>query len=200
MMLNNKNSVWSFKLDTVHSWAYLQNFLNDEECQKIIDHSKKIKSSKGYVKDNDQENVLKNSYRESDLKWLYPDQEIDWLYKKLVDAVNFMNDKYFGFHISHFLESLQFTNYKEGKGFYKKHIDKLHNDTIRKLSLSIQLTDPNEYEGGDLLLYEDEKPQKMGRGKGTLVIFPSYMLHEVTKITKGERNSLVAWVTGDHFK
>ena len=100
----------------------------------------------------------------------------------------------------HLFESLQFTNYKEGKGFYKKHIDKLHNDTIRKLSLSIQLTDPNEYEGGDLLLYEDEKPQKMGRGKGTLVIFPSYMLHEVTKITKGERNSLVAWVTGDHFK
>lgn len=199
-MLNNKNSVWSFELDTVHSWAYLSNFLNDEECQKIIDYSKKIKSSKGYVKDNDQKNVIKNFYRESDLKWLYPNQEIDWLYRKLVDAVNFMNDKYFGFHISHFLESLQFTNYKEGKGFYKKHIDKLHNDTIRKLSLSIQLTDSNKYEGGDLLLYEDEKPQKMGREKGTLIIFPSYMLHEVTKITKGERNSLVAWVTGNSFK
>ena len=45
MMLNNKNSVWSFKLDQVHSWAYLDKFLNSEECQKIIDYSKKIKFS-----------------------------------------------------------------------------------------------------------------------------------------------------------
>lgn len=199
-MLNNKNSVWSFKIDHVHSWAYINNFLNNEECQKIIDYSKKIKSSKGYIKDNNNKIVLRNSYRESNLKWLYPDEETEWLYRKLVDAVNFMNDKYFGFHISHFIESLQFTNYREGKGFYKKHIDKLCNHTIRKLSVSIQLSDPNEYEGGDLLLYEDEKPQKMNREKGALIVFPSYVLHEVTKVTKGERNSLVAWVTGDNFK
>jgi len=193
------SNIWSFKLDQVYSWAYLHNFLNEEECNAIINYSKKIESSKGHVSYNEK-NIIKKSYRDSDIKWLFPNEEIDWLYRKLVDAVNLLNDKYFNFHISHFAEGLQFTNYKEGKGFYKKHIDKLCNDTIRKLSVSIQLSDPNEYEGGDLLLYEDEKAQKMGKEKGTLIIFPSYMLHEVTKVTKGERNSLVAWITGDSFK
>jgi PKHD-type hydroxylase len=71
---------------------------------------------------------------------------------------------------------------------------------IRKLSLSIQLTDPKEYEGGELILYEDDKGTEMKKEQGTLVLFPSYILHEVKPVTKGERNSLVAWVTGKQFK
>ena len=49
-------------------------------------------------------------------------------------------------------------------------------------------------------LYEDDKGAKMKKEQGTLIIFPSYILHEVKPVTKGERNSLVAWVTGKQFK
>ena len=71
---------------------------------------------------------------------------------------------------------------------------------VRKLSISIQLTDPTKYEGGDLNLYWSDDPVTMKNNKGSLFIFPSYMLHEVTPVTKGERNSLVCWVNGPQFK
>ena len=66
--------------------------------------------------------------------------------------------------------------------------------------MSVQLTDPKKYVGGDLLLYDSDKPTLTTRDQGSLVLFPSYVLHEVTTITKGERNSLVAWITGKPFK
>jgi len=73
---------------------------------------------------------------------------------------------------------------------------------VRKLSISIQLTDPEEYEGGELKLYDgdDKEAQVMDKTQGTLIIFPSYVLHEVMPITKGTRNSLVTWITGKQFK
>ena len=71
---------------------------------------------------------------------------------------------------------------------------------IRKLSGSIQLTDPKEYKGGELYLYDDYPGQIMKQEQGTLILFPSYTLHEVKPVTKGERNSLVFWVTGKQFK
>jgi PKHD-type hydroxylase len=75
------------------------------------------------------------------------------------------------------------------------------NIPVRKLSISIQLTDPEEYEGGELKLYDgEEEGVLMDKTQGTLIIFPSYVLHEVMPVTKGTRNSLVTWVTGKQFK
>ena len=54
--------------------------------------------------------------------------------------------------------------------------------------------------GGDLKFFEDNTGSIAVKQQGTLILFPSYVLHQVTPVTKGERNSLVAWVTGDKFK
>ena len=71
---------------------------------------------------------------------------------------------------------------------------------VRKLSFSVQLNDPKDYKGGELNLYTSEKPETMKKEQGTLILFPSFILHEVTPVTKGERNALVSWVTGKQFK
>ena len=99
-------------------------------------------------------------------------------------------------------EGFQFTNYEAPSGKYGKHVDRGINTPVRKLSMSIQLTDPKEYEGGELKLYdgEDNQANVMDKTQGTLILFPSYVLHEVMPVTKGERNSLVTWVTGKQFK
>ena len=68
------------------------------------------------------------------------------------------------------------------------------------MSLSVQLSDPKDYKGGDLILHTSENKTVMSKEQGMLILFPSYTLHEVKKITKGERNSLVGWITGDPFK
>ena len=66
----------------------------------------------------------------------------------------------------------------------------------------MQLTDPKKYTGGDLRLYTDSSKEgtTMEKTQGTLILFPSFTMHEVMPITKGERNSLVTWVTGKSFK
>jgi PKHD-type hydroxylase len=64
----------------------------------------------------------------------------------------------------------------------------------------LQLSDPDTYEGGNLLMHIDDPGQKIEKKQGKLVLFPSYVLHEVTPVTKGERYSLVAWLTGKPFK
>jgi len=199
MMKQEINPTWAFKSDEVQAWAYQKEFLSKIECEKIIKYANNLSKNKGSVFGSGR-NDINFTYRDSDITWLYPNQDTDWLYRKLVDTITMLNNTYFKFHISHFAEGLQFTNYKAPKGAYKKHVDRMCGINVRKLSLSIQLTDPKDYKGGDLILYEDEKGIKIIKEQGTLILFPSYVMHEVTKVTKGERNSLVAWITGDNFK
>ena len=92
-------------------------------------------------------------------------------------------------HELQFIEPYEIKSYVEGDLF------SYHNDTYlnldeqvaRKLNLIIQLSDENEYEGGDLLINEYECSRK----KGTAIIFPSNLYHCVTMITKGTRYSLI---------
>ena len=158
----------------------------------------KIAKDKGLIKGTTRG---KSDARQSKVCWLYASDDLDWAFRKITDIVLNLNDRFFQFDIFGLSEGFQFTNYKAPSGKYGKHVDRGFNTVIRKLSLSIQLTDPEEYEGGELKLYTGEKDgQIMDKSQGTLIIFPSYILHEVMPITKGERNSLVTWVTGKQFK
>lgn len=121
-------------------------------------------------------------------------------------------------------ESLQYTRYGEGE-FYGWHNDSglismekpsfdgkntidLKNDFInqnselvRKLSFVLQLSSPEEYEGGNLqLLDENDKCYFAPRVRGTLIVFDSRTKHRVIKVTKGIRKSLVGWVVGPRWK
>ena len=187
------NPSWNFYLDKVYTYAYMEKVFTKEECKKIINIAKK----KGLIKGT---TTGKTDARLSKICWLYSADDLEWVFRKITDVVLNLNSRFFNFDIFGLNEGLQFTNYKAPSDNYKKHIDKSLNIMVRKLSLSIQLTDPKEYEGGQLILYEDEKGTLMKKEQGTLVLFPSYILHEVKPVTKGERNSLVSWVTGKQFK
>jgi len=187
------NPSWNFYLDKVNSYAYWEKVFTKEECEKIIKTAKDKGLIKGLTKS-------KTDVRKSKITWLYPEDNLDWLYRRITDIVLNLNDRFFQFDLHGLNEGLQFTNYKAPSDKYGKHIDRSLDMVIRKLSLSIQLTDPKEYEGGELILYENDEGTVMKKEQGTLVLFPSYVLHEVKPVTKGERNSLVAWVTGKQFK
>jgi len=73
----------------------------------------------------------------------------------------------------------------------------------RKVSMVVQLSDPSEYEGGELQYFKGGNPENsesIMKMKGLTVVFPSYMMHRVTPITKGVRKSLVLWLGGEHYK
>jgi len=189
----NNNPSWNFYLDRVNTYAYWEKAFTKEECEKII----KIAKDKGLIKGTTKG---KSDVRQSEICWLHSSDDLEWVFRRITDIVLNLNDRFFQFDIFGLNEGLQFTNYKAQSDKYGKHIDRALDNLIRKLSLSIQLTDPKEYKGGELFLYEDEKGTEMKKEQGTLILFPSYILHEVKPVTKGERNSLVSWVTGKQFK
>jgi PKHD-type hydroxylase len=192
--------MWNFNLDNVNLYAYKEDAFTKEECKKIIDISKNKKLITGVV---GSKNKINSKLRDSKICWLTPEQkEVRWIYQRITDIVLTINSKFFNFDLFGISDALQFTTYKAPSGKYGKHMDRGYGLTIRKLSVSIQLTDPKKYEGGELKLYdgEDKNSLVMNKNQGALVVFPSYILHEVTPVTKGERNSLVTWVTGNQFK
>ena len=187
------NPSWNLNLDEGHTYAYWNNLFTKKECDQIIKIAKKQGLKKGEVGGNVAD------LRSSKICWLVPNDDLIWAFRKITDVVLNLNERFFKFNIFGLNEGLQFTNYKVADK-YGRHVDKSTSTIVRKLSLSIQLNDPKDYEGGELILYNNEKGEEMKKEQGTLVLFPSYTLHEVKPITKGERNSLVSWVTGEQFK
>jgi len=188
-----ENSSWNFELDQVNFYAFWNNAFSKEECQTIIN----IAKNKGLIKGKTRG---ESDIRNSRISWLYPNDDMDWVFRRVTDIAVNLNERFFKFDLFGLNEGFQFTNYEAPSSKYGKHIDRGINTPVRKLSISIQLTDPEKYEGGELYLYEEDKGTLMDKTQGTLVIFPSYVLHEVMPVTKGERNSLVTWITGKQFK
>jgi PKHD-type hydroxylase len=189
-----ENSSWSFQLDNISFYAFANNVFSKEECQTIID----IAKNKGLI--NGTTFNKSSDARDSKISWLYPIDNMDWAYRRVADVSVHLNEKYFNFDLFGMNEGFQFTNYQAPSGKYGKHIDRSKSTAVRKLSVSIQLTNPDDYEGGELYLYDDDKGTVMDKTQGTLIMFPSFVLHEVMPVTKGERNSLVTWITGNQFK
>ena len=189
-----ENSSWNFEVDQVNLYAFWNNAFSKEECQTIIN----IAKNKGLIKGTTRG---ESDVRDSKIAWLNPVDKMDWVFRRVTDITLNLNERFFKFDLFGLNEGFQFTNYEAPSGKYGKHVDRAMNMTVRKLSISIQLTDPEEYEGGELKLYSgEEEGTLMDKTQGTLIIFPSYVLHEVTPVTKGTRNSLVTWVTGKQFK
>ena len=140
--------------------------------------------------------------RRSQVSWLNKTQDTAWVFEKLGHITSSLNAKYYQFDLTGFGEALQLTNYDQSEaGMYGWHVD-LGSNTgpSRKLSLVLQLTDPSQYEGGNLQLYIGGHPQTVRKQRGLVVAFPSYMVHQVTPVTQGSRQSLVAWASGPAFK
>jgi PKHD-type hydroxylase len=193
-----KNEAWPFEVCHVNDYAWIDDFLNPEECNKLIKKGLKEGLKKALTGKNGDTN---DNVRESEISWVYNDEETLWFYEKLVSNIIYLNNKYFKFDLWGIAESLQFTNYKFPNGHYGKHIDSGFGIKIRKLSVVILLSDPKKFEGGEFCLYNgSEKGIVFEKKQGKLIVFPSYMLHEVKPVTSGERNSLVAWITGPNFK
>ena len=200
---------------------WVDNFLTDNEIENIKTYAKTLIAHNAGVGHKEKEEKkeftldyhIKNPNkgfvprkRITDIKWISLNENTNWLFKKIINKIIDVNSKNFDLQLK-FVEDLQFSEYTEEKrGFYSKHRDcgdkkSLNNYVdIRKLSLTIQLTDESEYEGGELIFYLDEEEKKAPKSKGTIVFFESDILHEVTPVTKGVRHSLVSWVQGPNLR
>lgn len=140
--------------------------------------------------------------RKSKTSWISLNNDTSWLYDSLAYITRQLNGQFYDFDLSGFVEDFQYTVYDGSGDHYSWHIDKGFMNSIspRKLSIVLQLTDPSEYEGGDLEFYLAPTPVKAKKQKGLLYAFPSWVLHRVTPVTSGIRRSLVIWVSGPKFR
>lgn len=192
--MKEDSSIWPFQLDEVDSFAYHKNFVTPKECSQIIQLGKKEGLIKGRVRNNKFKKIRNNS-----ISWIYATKNNYWLFSKISQCVMDLNKQFFKFDLFGFTEGFQFTNYKSPGEHYDFHVDRGLNFHVRKLSFSLQLNDSKTYTGGKLI-FKEGKEQEAPNEQGTLILFPSFLLHKVTPMIKGERNSLVGWITGPGFK
>jgi PKHD-type hydroxylase len=127
--------------------------------------------------------------------------EIKWLYDRMQAIIRKVNQQVYRFDLEGFAEAFQYTVYHgtEG-GHYDWHIDWGPNPVQRKLSVSVQLTDPGQYDGCDLEFHGARQIEVAPRDRGAVIVFPSFIQHRVTPCTRGTRKAIVAWTTGPQFK
>ena len=202
---------------------YFKSALPERICDDIIKYSlsknESMARTGGYDNKKLNEDEIRNlkNKRNSDVVWLNE----GWIYKELQPYIHKANKKAgwnFEWDRS---ESCQFTKYKHNQ-YYDWHCDSWDkpydkpnspdNGKIRKLSMTCQLTDGSEYEGGELEFdfrnydpnmrdeFKHLKQAKEILPKGSIIVFPSFVYHRVKPVTKGTRYSLVMWNLGYPFK
>lgn len=199
---DSRQLFWYLKNHNYQSSAFVDDVFNFDELDRIIKLGNLYVEEQAQIGDNSR-SVVDMEIRSCKLAWMFPNKHTEWIYRRITDVVNQVNKEFFNFDLTK-LENFQFTKYREEEGgFYLKHTDPMDGQYLpenRKLSLVIQLSDPNEYEGGDLCLYNGDEPSIVEKKRGRIIFFPSYTLHEVRPVTKGVRYTLVGWVHGPAFK
>jgi len=214
--MNLQNYYWFFQ--SVLSKDFCDNLIKfgnqqREELALTGGQTEKIKEGKELTED-DLKDLKKK--RDSNIVWLNE----QWIYDEILPYVNTANKNAgWNFEFS-WSESCQFTKYKLDQ-YYDWHCDSWDKPygqdfdnsnlrgKVRKLSVTVSLSDPNNYEGGELEFdfrnLDPDKPANIKiceeiKPQGSIVVFPSHVWHRVKPVTKGTRYSLVIWSCGYPFK
>ncbi len=146
------------------------------------------------------ENEYNDELRKSSVMFIDNISNNNWLYDKLAGLAIQCNNERYWFDLLGFHQELQLTRYSEGD-FFDWHLDFGAGEiSARKLSITMQLSDADSYEGGDLQFMINNKTVTAPREKGTIIIFPSFVMHRVTPVIKGTRESIVGWVSGPPYR
>ena len=174
--------------------CHFPEFFSKPECEKI--KSSMIGGFRAKIEGKGSEREAPE-VRGTTIYGLEPTQDNKWIFDKLREPILKANFDLWAFELSGFCEGLQVSKYNLGD-HYDWHMDIGKNIlSQRKLSIVAQLSNPADYEGGELEFFKEGDAPKE---QGTLILFPSYMQHRVRKITKGTRYSLVAWISGVPYR
>jgi len=206
-------------MNLIHYYWYFKSIIPERICNDIVKYGHQMQDQMavtgGYENkklDKKQVKDLKKK-RDSNVVWMSD----KWIYREIQPYIHEAN-RNAGWNFEwDFSEACQFTKYKKDQ-FYDWHCDSWDKPyeeknlpsygRIRKLSVTVSLSDPKDYKGGELEFdFRNKDPDKKSivkckeiLPKGSLVVFPSFVWHRVCPVTSGERNSLVIWNLGYPFK
>jgi PKHD-type hydroxylase len=179
------------------NYYWFENGFTTQEVDTIVNGSLEYEFQRAVIMDEGNT----DKFRKSNIKWLPFDSKWEWVIDKIMSQVTEANNAIWNFELKSIIDNIQYTEYEGNGGHYDWHLD-IGPGSIshRKISIVVQLSDPNDYVGGDLQIMTGSEYTTIPRGKGNVVIFPSFLLHRVVPLTSGNRKSLVLWVGGDHYK
>ena len=179
-----------------------QGLFDDAELDAIVDHGDRLTLEKAELSSGGKnyENI-----RSTRVAWVERNTQTENLYRRLEDAVLLVNARFFRFDLTG-LTNFQYAIYggPEG-GHFDWHKDYGRDPAEpyrepRKLTLSLQLSEPTDYEGCELQVRAGNQIDTAPRQRGALVAFPANVLHQVTPIRSGVRKTLVVWAVGPEFR
>jgi PKHD-type hydroxylase len=180
------------------NYYYFADGLTPEESDKIIALAGLLPKQKATTVADSEEMV--SDYRKSEISWIPQTNEYAWLYDKITELAKVANSSMWNYDIWGYDDDLQFTRYYDDGGHYDWHADLGPGISNRKLSCVIQLSDPEDYEGGDLQLNPGGGVTTIPKKKGQVTFFSSFVLHRVTPVVSGTRMSLVTWLAGANLR
>jgi len=171
-----------------------------KQCDMVVKVGCEQRLAKAQIGTNPLSSKIDNEKRISTTSWI-PFNEMPEMYQDINNVMQITNSNHFGFENMKSNEEAQYTEY-EKDAFYDWHMDLEINGAddspIRKISMTILLSDPSTFEGGDLQFIEKNNLPNLQQGQA--VFFASFIRHRVTPVTKGIRRSLVMWFGGQPFK
>lgn len=186
------------RLDNFTEFLVINNAFLPHEITMINNIWNEQKSNNAELEGDPLNNTDEN-IRKSSIVGVLPEDNTKWIFQRLEDLCNQCNNHSYHFNLSGFHEPLQLAKYQEGD-FFDWHLDfGIGQSSTRKLSISVQLSDPKDYNGGVLQFQINNKIIDATKDLGTAIIFPSFIMHRVCPIVSGYRKSLVGWVSGDHY-
>tara|TARA_Y100001937_G_scaffold22024_1_gene31238 strand:- start:15785 stop:16384 length:600 start_codon:yes stop_codon:yes gene_type:complete len=194
---------WSMGNFKWEPWAWYEKvFLDDEieEIRKISKDPNRSEITTGSIEEGRKDLSVRNC----EVSFIYSHVEKNnFLHQRLKSIINELNTMLWNIDLTH-LETLQYTKYdSKYKGHYDWHKDDIYENirnSMRKLSFTLLLSDPKDFEGGNLELLYNTEENVMPLEKNKMILFPSYTLHRVTPVTKGIRESLVGWIHGPKWR
>lgn len=170
--------------------------LSKEFCRSVLEQIDWATAEAGTVTNN---RIVDTTVRRTDVVWQPPTQPIGCVAKCYMEMAN--QSAEWGYNLST-QESTQLARYKStDEAYYDWHMDSTppENGIQRKLSCVILLNDPSEFEGG-ILQFKGMEDQNVLNKQGSIIVFPSFIEHKVTPVTKGVRYSAATWASGPSFR
>jgi PKHD-type hydroxylase len=184
-------------------YVYIPNAFTRIECETIWEYWNvdNVFTEKDVTKDSP---WYKYFREERSRQHMFLEKPIQWLDSKLCSYVQKANAENFFLDITFGLNSKQLMLYSKGDWF-QPHDDTGHWDNNyydRKITAIVQLSDGADYEGGNTVVEIDRDIEQPINQKdlGSMLIFPTFAIHEVKEITEGYRKSFICWFNGPKFR
>jgi len=178
-------------------WIMFEEELTADECDIILKHGRSLVASGATTFGDHMDDT-----RKTQVRWIEDEGDVGGSIHNRIRQIAYQANQHFKLKLT-VMPPLQFTEYLKPGDHYAYHHDiewNDQNDRQRKMSIVVQLTEPEDYEGGEFSFkFQEQPPAEALMKRGTVLTFISYHEHMVSAIESGERTSLVGWFEGPRW-